>query len=126
VKAQYSKEVAIDDLHVNGALTAGENISDMGGVKLAHDAMQQVLRSNGESGPYRFNAEQQFFIAFAQNWCGKARPELARLLVRTDPHSPFRLRVNVPLSNLESFQRAFSCPTGAKMARLYADRCEVW
>jgi endothelin-converting enzyme/putative endopeptidase len=54
------------------------------------------------------------------------RPERARVLVRVDPHSPFRLRVNVPLSNMDSFQRAFSCPEGAKMVRPQADRCQVW
>jgi hypothetical protein len=57
---------------------------------------------------------------------GKYRPELSRLLARSDPHSPPALRVNLPLRNLPQFQAAFSCPATARMVRPQADRCEVW
>jgi endothelin-converting enzyme/putative endopeptidase len=74
----------------------------------------------------RFTPEQQFFLGYAQDWCSKYRPELSRLLARSDPHSPPALRVNLPLRNLPQFQAAFSCPATAKMVRPAAERCEVW
>ncbi|MBX5482905.1 MAG: M13 family metallopeptidase [Myxococcaceae bacterium] len=128
VKNRYSQEIAVDDLHVNGALTLGENIADMGGLKLAHAAMRswQAQKKQPAAGSYRYDDDQQFFLGFAQSWCNKYRPENARMRVTVDPHSPPPLRVNVPLSNLPAFQEAFQCKPGQKMAKPAAERCEVW
>lgn len=126
VKEQYDEVVAIDDLRFNGALTLGENIADLGGVKLAYAALSKRLEEAGrKDGPkYRFTDAQQFFLGYAQSWCSKYRPELARMRVTTDPHAMPFARVNEPLSNLRAFQEAFSCKEGSKMVR--AERCELW
>ena len=119
--------VAVDDIKVNGALTLGENVADLGGLKLAHAAMQAWAEKNPQGlGDYRFTPSQQFFLGFAQSWCSKWRPERARVAAQTDPHSPPFLRVNGPLSNLESFRKAFNCPATGKMFRPAAETCQVW
>jgi len=122
---QYDGYAAVDDLKVNGKLTLGENIADLGGLKLAFAAYQA---SRGGLPPEAEVAghppAQQFFIAAAQVWCGKYRPEMARMLAQMNPHSPDRWRVNGPLSNLPEFALAFGCKAGDAMVR--AERCEVW
>ena len=73
-----------------------------------------------------FTPDQAFFLAFAQAWCEVQRPERARLLAATDPHSPSQWRVNGPLSNLDAFPKAFSCPEGSPMVRSGAKQCVLW
>jgi endothelin-converting enzyme/putative endopeptidase len=121
VEKQFDGYVVLGDLHVNGKLTLGENIADLGGLKLSYKA----LMAKPEAGPRgEFSREQEFFLGFAQGWCGKMRDEALRHLVSTNPHSPPNLRVNGPLSNLPEFAQAFSCKVDAKMVK--KDRCEVW
>jgi len=127
VKSQYDGYVAIDDLKINGALTLGENVADLGGLKLAHAAMRAWAADHPEAvAAGRYNANQQFFLGYAQSWCSMYRPEMARLRVTTDTHSPPYWRVNGALSNLSAFREAFNCREGDKMVRPAADRCEVW
>lgn len=123
LQKQYDGYVALDDMHVNGALTLGENIADQGGLKLAYQAW---LKKTGGQGPEAagLSAKQQFFVGFAQVWCAKMRPEMQRVLITTDPHSPPRFRVNGPVTNFEEFQAAFQCKDGAAMAP--KERCKVW
>jgi endothelin-converting enzyme/putative endopeptidase len=127
VEKQYDEYVAVDDLHIKGKLTLGENIADLGGVKLS---LAAFARSEKESGPPPavggFSPEQQFFLGFAQSWCANYRPEALRLLVATNPHSPPRYRVDGPLSNLPAFAAAFECKDGSSMVRGKDKRCEVW
>ncbi len=127
VVKQYGNEVAVDDLKVNGALTLGENVADMGGLKLAHRAMQ-VSRASvpAPAGKVRYTPEQQLFIGYAHAWCSKTRPEATRLRTATNPHSPPELRVNVPMRNFPPFAQAFSCREGDRMVQPAASRCEVW
>jgi endothelin-converting enzyme/putative endopeptidase len=126
VKRQFDGYVSIDDLHVNGALTLGENVADLGGLKLAFAAMRAYAKAHPErtAAPSRFTSEQQFFLGHAQAWCTNIRPEEARRRVTVDPHSPPRYRVNGPLSNLPQFQQAFGCKAGDRMVA--QNRCEVW
>ncbi len=126
VKKQYDGYTAIDDLKVKGDLTLGENVADLGGIKLAHGAMIEWYAKKGATGAERFDKSQQFFLGFAQSWCTKVRPEQARLRANTDPHSPAFWRVNGPLSNVDSFKAAFQCSEGAKMVRAGAERCDIW
>ena len=126
VKKQFDGYTVLDGIHVNGKLTLGENIADLGGLKLAFYAMKTRLAQTkvppvASDG---FSPDQQFFLGFAQSWCGKIRDEALRHQVATNPHSPAHLRVNGPLSNLPEFAQAFECKPNAKMMR--ADRCEVW
>jgi endothelin-converting enzyme/putative endopeptidase len=127
VEKQFDAYTAIDELKVKGKLTLGENVADLGGLKLAYAAARAWYAKKGVAEPpSRFTPDQQFFLGFAQSWCTKLRPEQARLRATTDPHSPPYWRVNGPLGNLDAFQRAFACPDTAPMVRRGADRCEVW
>lgn len=125
VSQQYGAFDALPGLKLNGDLTLGENIADMGGVKLAFAAYRNMRKDAPEvTRAGGFNEDQQFFIAVAQAWCGKYRPELERLVVQTDPHSPNRFRVRGPLMNLPEFAQAFSCQAGSPMRP--AKTCSVW
>jgi predicted metalloendopeptidase len=125
VERQFSGYVAVDEVKVNGQLTLGENIADLGGLKLALAAYRASRQGQLPEAPVAgWAPEQQFYVAAAQVWCEKVRPEDARRRALTDPHSPGRWRVNGPLSNLPDFAAAFSCKAGDPMVR--ADRCEVW
>jgi predicted metalloendopeptidase len=124
VKNQFDGYVVLGDLHVNGKLTLGENIADLGGVKLSLKALRAKLGSAPVQAKGEFSPEQEYFLGFAQSWCGKLRDEALRHQVATNPHSPPHLRVNGPLSNTPEFAQAFSCKPDAKMVR--KDRCEVW
>lgn len=127
VEKQYDGYTAIDDLKVKGKLTLGENVADLGGLKLAFAAALGWQAKKGvvvETS--RYSAGQQFFLGFAQSWCTKVRPEQARLRATTDPHSPAYWRVNGPLGNLDAFKQAFQCADGGKMIRTGAARCTVW
>jgi putative endopeptidase len=131
VVKEYDGFVGVDDLHVNGKLTLGENIADLGGLKLAFlaylDRAQKSgvdLEKKGSAEYGGLNSEQQFFVAFGQNWCQKNRPENLRLRIQTDPHSPEEFRANGVVRNLPEFQRAFSCKAGQPMAPV--NRCTIW
>jgi putative endopeptidase len=128
VASQYDGYVAIDDQHVKGKLTLGENIADLGGVKLSYAAFKRDEREDpaAAASASGFTADQAFFVGFAQAWCANYRPEAQRLLVATNPHSPPKFRVNGPLSNLSEFAAAFQCKEGAPMVRAKEQRCEVW
>ena len=125
VVQQYNGYVAVDDLHINGKLTLGENIADLGGMKLAYRALALARERLKQTAPRPgFTDEQLFFLGYAQAWCSKTRPENARMRVTTDPHSPPENRVNGPLSNLPEFAAAFQCKPGSKMVR--AEQCTIW
>jgi putative endopeptidase len=130
VVEQFSAFEVLPGVKVDGKLTLGENIADLGGLKLAYAAMQSARKGapDGTSGEKLegFTPEQQFFVGYAQSWCSKFREEETRLRVVTDPHAPPRFRVNGPLANLSEFQAAFSCKEGSGMVRAPAKRCEVW
>jgi len=127
VASQYDGYEALPGVHLNGKLTLGENIADLGGVKLAHAALQ-AERAGKPAGAAvaGFTPDQQFFLGAAQIWCFKGREPYVRLLATVDPHSPARFRVNGPLSNLPEFAAAFGCREGSPMVRPTAQRCAVW
>jgi endothelin-converting enzyme/putative endopeptidase len=126
VEKQFDAYTPIDGLHINGKLTLGENIADLGGIKLAHAALAKRLATHPEPKTGDFTPEQQLFLGYAQAWCGNMRPEMQRMRLMTDPHSPARYRVIGPLSNLPEFAQAFECKPGQAMVRPAAERCEVW
>ena len=127
VVGQFDGYTAVDDVKLNGKLTLGENIADLGGLKLAFSAYQASRAGKAPEPPAAgFTPEQAFFISYAQSWCTAMRPEFARLLAQTDAHSSPRWRVDGPLSNLPEFERAFGCPAGSPMVRAGPRRCEVW
>ncbi len=127
VVKEYDGFVAVDDLHVNGHLTLGENLADLGGLKLAYLAyirraeQQHVDLAQKTEG---FTPAQRFFLSYAQGWCEGSRPEAMRLGVQTDPHSPEEFRVNGVVQNLPQFQEAFGCTT--KQPMVAKTLCSVW
>jgi putative endopeptidase len=125
---EYGNFVAIDDLKLNGRLTLGENTADNGGARIALMALREMIAAD-KSGKAAekidgFTPEQRFFLGFGRVWCEKRRPELARTLVNTDPHSPGKYRVNGVVQNMPEFQQAWACKTGQAMVRENA--CRVW
>ncbi|MGI8498047.1 MAG: M13 family metallopeptidase [Gemmatimonadaceae bacterium] len=126
VSNQYDDYVAVDSLHVNGKLTLGENIADLGGLKIAYAAFQKAMAGKPRQTVGGFTPEQRFFLSFAQSWRAKWRPELLRLVTQTDPHSPNNWRVNGPLSNMPEFFQAFGCKLGDRMVRPEALRAQIW
>jgi len=124
---QFSGYVAVDTVHVNGRLTTGENIADLGGLAVAYQALEHSME--GKPRPANidgFTPEQRFFLAYAQVWHELVRPEQARLWATTDPHSPGRWRAIGPLSNLPEFAAAFGCRTGDAMVRPDSVRVRIW
>jgi endothelin-converting enzyme/putative endopeptidase len=124
---EYNKFIAVDDVHVNGKLTLGENTADNGGLVLAYMAYLDRAKKEGIDLSRKtegYTAPQQFYIAYAQNWCANERPESIRTGALTDPHSPDTLRVNGPIVNQPGFAAAFSCKAGAPMVP--ANSCRVW
>ncbi|MCA0427592.1 MAG: M13 family metallopeptidase [Bacteroidetes bacterium] len=123
---QYNGFFVSDSLHVNGELTLGENIADLGGLTIAFDAFKMYLKKNPGEKIGGFTPEQRFFIGFAQIWKNNARPEAMRQLILTDPHSPGEFRVLGPLSNMPAFYEAFGVKKGQKMYKTEADRALIW
>jgi putative endopeptidase len=127
VAEQFSSYTILDTLHVNGRLTLGENIADLGGLALAYAALQKELAGKPRPGLVEgFTPEQRFFLAYAQIWRRLQRPEAARTQVNTDPHSPGHWRVDGPLSNLDEFAKAFGCKEGDPMVRKAEERARIW
>lgn len=121
---QYSGYVAVDKIHINGKLTLGENVADLGGVRLGYVALMSILAKKPVGPIGGFTPAQRYFIAYAQSWCGATRPESIRLRTATDPHSPPQFRVNGVVSDMPEFRAAFSCKADAPMVR--AKVCRVW
>jgi predicted metalloendopeptidase len=124
---QYDGYEPLPGQHVNGKLTLGENIGDLGGVRIAFAAFQRALAAKGRPDPIdHFTAEQRFFIAHAQVWRSVMRDESLLVRLLTDPHSPPRYRVNGPLSNMTEFHEAFGCSADTGMCRPAAQRPVIW
>jgi putative endopeptidase len=127
VERQFSGYLAVDSTRVNGKLTLGENIADLGGVQIAYAALEHSLA--GKPIPARidgFTAEQRFFLAWARMWHGKRRAEYAHLLATVDSHSPGPWRANGPLADIPEFARAFACRGGDPMVQPDSVRAQIW
>jgi predicted metalloendopeptidase len=123
---QFSAYTVLDGLHVNGELTEGENIADLGGLLIAYDAFESRMLGKPRPKVQGFTPEQRFFISYAMSWREQERPELLRLAVQTNPHSPEALRTNGPLSNLLEFSTAFNVPEDSPMRRSPEERVVIW
>ncbi len=124
--AQFSNYTVADDLPVNGELTLGENIADLGGLRVAYRALQ--IANEGKDDPMidGFTQEQRFFLSFAQNWRQNTSDEAVTLQVQSDPHSPSRFRAIGPLSNMDEFQEAFGCSDDDPVMRPREERIQIW
>ncbi|HKH91165.1 MAG TPA: M13 family metallopeptidase [Gemmatimonadaceae bacterium] len=126
VERQYGAYVVLDTLRINGRLTLGENIADVVGVSIAHEAMGRAMRDKPRTTIDGFTPAQRFFLAYARARLTVLRPEAARMMLATDPHSPGRFRVNGPLSNMPEFAEAFGCKEGDAMVRPAGARARIW
>jgi len=124
--AQYEAINPIDDLHINGKLTMGENIGDLSGLAQAYRAYKISL--GGKEAPVidGLTGDQRFFMGFAQIWRSKSRDESLRNQLLTDPHSPGPYRGFVPLANNDAFLMTFGVQAGDRMYRAPADRVKIW
>ncbi|HSU26599.1 MAG TPA: M13-type metalloendopeptidase, partial [Pyrinomonadaceae bacterium] len=112
-------------LNMNGKLTLGENIADLGGLVIAYDAFERSLQ--GKPRPANIDGltpEQRFFLSYAVGWMVKQRPESVRTQVLGNPHALAEWRVLGPLSNMPEFAKAFGCKMGDKMVR--PNPCKIW
>jgi predicted metalloendopeptidase len=126
VVRQYEEFEPLTGMRINGKLCLGENIADLGGLKIAYAAFERYLAKHGEPAPIDgFTARQRFFLGYAQAWRSLMRDELLRVRLTIDPHSPPRFRVLGPLANLPEFFAAFGCDGGA-MARAPELRPTIW
>ena len=126
VVEQFNGYTVNDTLHVNGKLTLGENIADLGGLAVAYAAMQKAIAGKPRTTIDGFTPEQRFFLSYARIWRSLDRPEGLRTRVLTDPHSPAHWRVNGPLSNLKEFHDAWGCKDGDGMVRPAEQRARIW
>jgi endothelin-converting enzyme/putative endopeptidase len=126
VSDQYSTYIAVDDIHVNGKLTLGEDVADLGGLILAYRAWRASTANQRLMPIDGLTPDQRFFVGNAQWACTNIRPEAMRLRARTDPHSPPRYRVNGLVVNMAEFAQAFSCKPGQPMTKPPEKICKVW
>ena len=121
---QYSGYTIVDDIKINGKLTNGEDIADLGGTLLAYLAWKEDTKNQKLEPIDDLTPEQRFFVGYAQSWCTNTREEERRLRATVDPHSPDSYRANGVVSNLPEFREAFHCKVGQPMAREKA--CRIW
>ncbi|HXR52015.1 MAG TPA: M13 family metallopeptidase, partial [Steroidobacteraceae bacterium] len=113
---QYSGYEPIPGEKVNGNLTLGENIADLGGLNIAYDAMQRATKDQPDPKVDGLTRDQRFFLGYAAAWRDQVRPEALRVQLASDPHSPGAIRANGTPSNVPAFAAAFSCKAGEPMA----------
>ena len=124
---QYDAYEPIPGMHINGTLTLGENLADLGGLAIAYDAFRLARQGSPAADPQDgFTPEQRFFLSYAETWRFKHRPEALRARLLTDEHAPPKYRVLGPLANLEEFAAAFQCRPGDAMVRPPDARVSLW
>jgi putative endopeptidase len=124
--AQYETFMLLPGEHINGQLTMGENIGDLGGLNVALEAYHLALQ--GKPAPMKdgLSGDQRLFLAWAQIWRGKARDETLRRLLYTDTHSPFEARVNGVVRNIDAWYKAFDIKPGDKLYLAPEHRVRIW
>ena len=123
---QFNNYTVLDTVHVNGSLTLGENLADLGGLAIAYEAFQKTEQAKKGEKIDGFTPNQRFFLSWAQVWRANTRDEELANRIITDPHSPVEWRTNGPLSNMPEFYEAFGVKPGDKMYRADSVRAKVW
>ena len=126
--AQYNElsPAAAPEVKVNGELTLGENIGDLGGLAIAYKAWQIACGGTEPEPIDGLTGAQRLFMSWAQVWCGKSRPERARQLIAIDPHSPAEIRCNQVVRNLDAFHEAFNVKPSDPMWLAPQQRVSIW
>jgi putative endopeptidase len=129
---QFDAYAPIDgkpNIHINGELTLGENIADLGGINIAYDALQSVLRANPQLAREKIDGlteDQRFFLSWARVWRDSDREKFAELMLNVDPHAPEKIRAIAAPSNMPQFAAAFQCKAGDKMVRPTDELVRIW
>jgi len=123
---QYANYVVLDTLHVNGRLTLGENLADLGGLSIAYEAFKKTKQGQSGEKIDGFTPDQRFFLNWAQVWRSNILPEAAAQRILTDSHSPGVHRGNGPLTNIDAWYAAFGIKEGDKMYVAPEQRIRVW
>jgi endothelin-converting enzyme/putative endopeptidase len=121
---EYDSFVVVDDVHIKGKLTLGENTADNGGMIISHMALLDVLGGTAGKEIDGYTPEQRFYISYGQIWCENQTPQQTRLQALSNEHSDGKYRVNGVVSNMPDFAKAFGCKADAPMVRKPA--CRVW
>ena len=123
---QFNGFTVLDTLHVNGKLTLGENIADLGGLNMAYEAFKKTPQGQSTTKIDGFTPDQRFFLSWAQVWRGNYLPETTAQLILTDPHAPGQYRTNGPLVNIDAFYKAFDVKQGDKLFKADKERIKIW
>ncbi|MBS0431751.1 MAG: peptidase, partial [Proteobacteria bacterium] len=126
---QFDAYSPLPGKHVNGKLTLGENIADLGGLNISYDALQAALKQDPKEADAKIDGmteDQRFFLAFARVWGGSILPQRQEVLLNIDPHSPAQFRAIGAPSNMPAFAEAFQCKAGDKMVRSGAQQVKIW
>jgi len=123
---QFNNYIAVDSLHINGELTQGENIADLGGIMMGYEAFKKTKQYQEKEIIAGLNPDQRFFLGYALAWMINERPESISTQVRSDEHSPAKFRVLGPLSNMPEFYTTFGIKDGDAMHRSDSIRVKIW
>jgi putative endopeptidase len=123
---QFDAYIAVDSLHINGKLTQGENIADLGGVIMGYEAFKKTRQFKKQEKIAGLTPDQRFFLGYALAWMVNERPETIADHVRSDEHSPVKFRVNGPLANMPEFYATFGIKEGDAMWRADSMMVKIW
>jgi putative endopeptidase len=126
---QFNSYVPIGDMHINGQLTLGENIADLGGLTIAYAAFKKAQADSKADTAAKidgFTPDQRFFLGWAQVWRSEQTDQALQQQIRTNPHSPAKFRVNGPVSNMDAFYKAFNLKKGDPMMAADSLRSKIW
>lgn len=126
VRTQFNNYTVLDSVHVDGSLTLGENLADLGGMSIAYEAFKKTKQGQSNEKIDGFTPDQRFFLSWAQVWRANTRDKEIFNRIKTDPHSPAEWRCNGPLSNFPPFYQAFNVQPGDNMYRADSIRARVW
>lgn len=126
LQEQYDAYTVLDSIHVNGKLTLGENIGDLGGLNAAYEAFKMTPQGKSNKKIDGFTPDQRFFLAWAQVWCSNTRPETKAQLIVTDPHSPSEYRTIGAPVNMDAWYKAFNVQPGNKLYKKPEERIKIW
>ena len=124
ISDQYSTYTIVDGIKINGKLTLGEDMADLGGAILAYMAWKEDTKGQRLNSIDGLTPEQRLFLGYSQYYCANVRDEVKRMQATVNPHSPVEYRVNGVVSNMPEFQEAFHCKAESPMVN--QNRCRVW
>jgi putative endopeptidase len=126
LQQQFDAYTVLDTLHVNGKLTLGENIGDLGGLNAAYEAFKMTEQGKSDKKIEGFTPDQRFFLAWAQVWRSKTLPDRTAQLILIDSHSPGEYRAIGAPSNMDAWYEAFNVQPGDKLYKKPEDRIKIW